>query len=139
MPPVPNPAILQRFSPTREGWPSLVNRVASIGAVRDQAEYRDIIGGGFLVPGGQILRGAGRPDAVLYNCFVTGAGAEEDPAALAARVTNWTRLGAGVGVNLDKIAARERNRGGSACAVIEFIALSHPGYGLRERPGPQPW
>src|ERR1019366_9491458 len=117
MPPSPNPAILQRFSPTREGWPSLVNRVASIGAPRDQAEYRELIGGGLLVPGGQILRGARRSDAVLYNCFVTGAGTEEGAAALAARVTGWTRLGAGVGVNLDLVAARERDRGGSACAV----------------------
>jgi len=76
------------------------------------------------VPGGQILRGAGRAHAVLYNCFVTGTRDGEDAAGLADRITQWTRLGAGVGVNLDTLVAREREFGGSACATVDAIGRS---------------
>lgn len=120
----PNPKILSRFNGSNETWPSLVARVASIGERRIQADYRQLIGDGLLVPGGQILRGAGKPGAVLYNCFVTGVAPDEDPAALAARISRWTRHGAGVGVNLDSLAARERANGRSICATIDAVARS---------------
>src|SRR5690349_17840845 len=99
----PNPAILSRFASPGETWAALVARVASIGKQQAQDRYRQIIGDGLLVPGGQILRGAGQPNAVLYNCFVTGVAPAEDVTTLAARMSSWTRLGAGVGVNLDSL------------------------------------
>ena len=120
----PNLRILNRFASAGETWPSLVARVASIGRQRDRGDYQQFIGAGLLVPGGQILRGAGHPNSVLYNCFVTGLGAHEDANTLAARISRWTRLGAGVGVNLDSLAARERASGRTICAAIETIARS---------------
>jgi ribonucleotide reductase alpha subunit len=120
----PNPNILSRFTGRGETWQSLVTRVASIGEQRVQGDYRKLIGEGLLVPSGQILRGARRSGAVLYNCFVTGVAPYEDAAAVATRISHWTRLGAGVGVNMDSLAARERASGASICAAIGSIACS---------------
>ncbi len=105
----------------------IVERVASIGSASDRAIYRELLLSRRLVPGGQILRGAGCEGAVLYNCFVTGVGAVETVAEIAARITRWTRLGAGVGVNLDAIAFRERAAGRGVCDAIDAIALSQHG------------
>jgi ribonucleoside-diphosphate reductase alpha chain len=120
----PDPAILARFTNIGEQWEDIVERVASVGTAADRPLYRDLIAQARLVPGGQILRGAGRADTILYNCFVTGVGDEEAAEDLAARITAWTERGAGVGVNLDNIAARVRRHGGSLCTVIETIARS---------------
>lgn len=122
--PTPHIAILPRFARPGESWSDLVDRVASIGTVGNRSDYHQLIAEGLLVPGGQILRGAGHSGAVLYNCFVTGTPDGEGPAELASRITNWTRLGAGVGVNLDTLAARERTFGRTALDVVTAIGQS---------------
>jgi ribonucleoside-diphosphate reductase alpha chain len=124
MKPTPNLKILGRFVGPGETWNDLLDRVSAVGQAWVRSEYRRLLAEGILVPGGQILRGAGRSGSVLYNCFVTGVRDEESVDSLAARVSRWTRLGVGVGLNLDSLLVRERARGGSAQNVIDRIARS---------------
>jgi ribonucleoside-diphosphate reductase alpha chain len=121
---LPNAQILGRFTGAGETWQSLVERVSSVGDRATWGQYRQLIAEGAFVPGGQILRGLGRINAVLYNCFVTGVEAQDTPDTLAARMSAWTRLGAGVGVNLDSLVGRKRRKGTSACDIISVIAKS---------------
>jgi ribonucleoside-diphosphate reductase alpha chain len=120
----PNLQILERFAGPSETWSDLLDRVSAVGQTRVRPEYRRLLASGMLVPGGQILRGAGRPGSVLYNCFVTGVSDGESVDSLAARVSRWTRLGAGVGVNVDSLLMRERAQGNSVQNVIDRIARS---------------
>jgi ribonucleoside-diphosphate reductase alpha chain len=120
----PNEKILPRFLSPGERWGDLIDRVSSIGQSAQRSEYRAALLSGVLVPAGQILRGAARPGAVLHNCFVTKAEAGEPAESIGARVTEWTALGAGVGVNLDQPFAEIRRRGGSPSSILVELAKS---------------
>ena len=96
----------------------------SIGTGSDRGTYRELIGKGILVPAGQILRGAGLRSRVLHNCFVTSSEAGEPVDQVAARITRWTELGAGVGINLDALFAEARHTLTPTTDVVLAIARS---------------
>ena len=93
-----NLQLVGRFGRAGESWGDIVARVAAL--LPDDPLLRDSLDSGTLIPGGQILRGAGNPKAVLFNSAVLEARAGENPSELAARISEWTSMGVGVGVNV---------------------------------------
>jgi ribonucleoside-diphosphate reductase alpha chain len=99
-----NPQLVSRFSRGTESWKEVARRVSSLS--RDDSEgVRELIGIGALVPAGQILRGAGDNNAVLYNSYALGPKPGETIVEVAAKVSAWTARGIGVGVNLSELVA----------------------------------
>lgn len=95
-----NTGLLTRFVSEGENWTNVIDRTGSISS--DAVETRHLIAGGALVPSGQILRGVGRNGAVLYSSGVLPAGRPDRVSSLARKVSAWTSLGIGVGVDLGK-------------------------------------
>lgn len=122
---------LMRYSMVRrfrarddETFDQIATRVASISS--DEQRLRSVISRGVFMPGGQILRGAGIGGANLYSCFVTGADEGENERDIAARVSAWTRMGAGVGVDVSNWVVT-RNASGDPWAlqrIVTAIAMS---------------
>lgn len=113
--------ILPRFA-AREGetFDQIARRVASI-SPDDPCGIFESISQGLFTPGGQILRGAGVSGANLYNCFVSPVDRDEDERSIADRVSAWTRLGAGVGLDVSDWVER-RNQLGDARALQRVAA-----------------
>jgi ribonucleotide reductase alpha subunit len=96
-----NTEILRRFSTTGESWSSISDRVTSICSKHcSQKPMKELIVNGYFVPGGQILRGVGSRHKNLFNSYVTYILNNEASVNVARRITEWTRLGCGVGVNV---------------------------------------
>ena len=113
-------SILPRLTRPAESFHDAVARIADALGGSERAELGRALGDGRIVPGGQIWRGAGIADAVLYNCFVTAPGREESEIELARRITEWTARGCGVGVDLTEYA----QRAGGLRHVCECIGAS---------------
>lgn len=118
--------VLPRFARGGESWEQLVARVTA--ALADHTTHRDVhdcLISGRFVPGGQIWRGAGHSNAILYNCFVTSADPAEEATSIAERVSGWTRRGCGVGVNISAWAQQQPVPTNQALhTLIHSIALS---------------
>ena len=94
----PNIHLLSRFANQCEGWPDIIARVSALLPTDDDLHHH--LADGDLLPAGQILRGANVPGKVLFNSGVLSVEPNEQPAELANRITRWTELGVGMGVNL---------------------------------------
>lgn len=104
----PRPDVFPRFAgPSDTSWRDAIDRVAGAVGGCDSRDLQQALTTGELVPSGQIWRGAGVPDSVLYNCFVTAPERGETADHVAARITDWTSRGSGVGVNLSSLAEDE--------------------------------
>lgn len=97
-----NPQLITRFGRTNESWREIACRVSGV-SIGDLDSVREHLSAGALIPAGQILRGAGDRRAVLYNSYVIAAEPSEDLRSLATRLTEWTALGAGLGVNVSSM------------------------------------
>lgn len=115
-----NEALLPRFGRGGESWQDICGRVAGIlpGCPDD---VRAAMNGGRVVPAGQILRGAGRPGAVLFNSYATGVAPGERASDVAHRITDWTAKGIGVGVNITPLLANDEH---SITEVVDVIGRS---------------
>jgi ribonucleoside-diphosphate reductase alpha chain len=122
----PNQRVLSRFVLPREDWLSAVERVVQLGADTDDRQHlASAINHGELIPAGQIWRGAGRPAAILYNCFVAPLESEEPAVEIARRITRWTRAGCGVGVNVSDWCRTGGNTSGEKLTeIIEAVATT---------------
>ncbi|MDA0183287.1 hypothetical protein OJ997_23450 [Solirubrobacter phytolaccae] len=117
---VHSPASLERFTVGTETFEAMSARVACALGGSERPELQDALLSGRVVPAGQLWRGAGIDDAVLYNCFVTDRRAAEDHVDLARRITRWTAYGAGVGVALDDATEQE----GQLTAAVDALGAS---------------
>ena len=100
-----NPALVSRFTAHDEDWKAICLRVAEL--VRGDTHLAArMLQSGKVVPAGQILRGAGNSDAVLFNSYIIGSTPSDTPYTLARRISAWTELGIGVGTNISDLSMR---------------------------------
>lgn len=116
-----NPHLVARFSRTNESWSAICERVARLSS-NDEQRLFDLTKEGTLVPSGQILRGAGAPGAVLFSSYVLAPQENENLESLASRITDWTRLGIGCGVNVSPLLGPEGHL--SLSDVVSAIGAS---------------
>lgn len=93
--------IKARFGAGKEDWGDIIERVAQNGSSAEisAADIRELLRTGIFVPSGQILRKIGLEGSLLYSCYVTEADNNETSIDIANRITSWTKLGTGVGIN----------------------------------------
>lgn len=92
-----------------------------------EARFLDVLKGFRFLPGGRIQAGAGRADAVLFNCFVLpgpGAAAEATLRALEGAVATL-RAGGGVGCDFSEAPPQgwPAERGPPAPGPVAFLGL----------------
>ncbi len=119
--PVLNDQLTARFCSPSESWGELVRRVASLSNSDVRAVFEAITEARFI-PGGQVLRGAGKSNSVLFNSYVAAPEPDESLQDLSRRITSWTRKGCGVGLNVTSLTRRRPNT--SLSEVIESIGRS---------------
>lgn len=110
-------SIISRFTSNNENWKSIIDRVASVS--NDRQKMEEYMLSGYFIPAGQILRGAGLKDKVLYNSFVTSIDADETEGEISKRITRWTELGSGVGINVSEWV---RNRANKKTNYLKIIS-----------------
>jgi ribonucleoside-diphosphate reductase alpha chain len=119
-----NKTIAPRFFLKNENLKTASYRVASELDNRGfKSIYFEMLSKGQFVPAGQIWRGAGFKDAILYNCFVTSAHKEEEAIDVATRISNWTRRGCGVGINVSEWVRTASNFSCQKDALFHIIHL----------------
>lgn len=101
-----NPHLVARFTRTNENWRTICERVAKLSSSNEQSLF-DLLEEGALVPSGQILRGAGQMGSVLFSSYVLAPQVDESLESLASRITSWTKLGIGCGVNVSPLLNAE--------------------------------
>jgi ribonucleoside-diphosphate reductase alpha chain len=99
-----NDQLLIRYSAREESWHEIANRVSAI-TTQNHTDMYELIRDCLFLPAGQILRYGGLEDSLLFNSYVLALDENESLPHLATRITELTKLGAGVGINVSEIIA----------------------------------
>lgn len=118
-----------------ETWEEAAQRIAEhVAAAEDNGKvkkytdrFKEQIVSGRFIPGGRILRGAGRPVAQLLNCFVIPSGDTIQAWGKTASdvIVVSGRLG-GIGINMSPIRPRGadiKGTGGKATGAVSYMEL----------------
>lgn len=129
-----------RYFMDNEDWESCTRRAATIIANPETSQrqkiidkFQEIIYNQYFIPGGRILRNAGRPRGSLFNCYhlPVGDSIEEIGQFIKDSLILWSE-GGGVGVNFTPLRPRGDailGKGGNSSGLVSFIeaadAVSH--------------
>lgn len=124
-----------RYFMENEDWESLSNRVGSEVAAAENGEkpkyskeFAEMIYNMDFLPGGRILRNAGRIRGSMFNCYMLpiGDSIEEIGQFMKDSLILWSE-GGGVGTNLSYLRPRGaaiKGKGGSSSGPVSFLEAS---------------
>ncbi len=124
-----------RYFMTDENWDNLSFRVGGVAATveSDQKKYKElfseVIYNQLFLPGGRILRNAGRPKGSLFNCYVLpiGDSIEEIADFYKKSLILWSE-GGGIGCNFTPLRPKGDKilgKGGNSSGLVSFIQASN--------------
>jgi ribonucleoside-diphosphate reductase alpha chain len=107
-------------------WEDLAVRVGNTVGGRDYGDkYISIIGDRKFIPGGRILRNAGRPRGSLFNCYCLPIGdSREEIGELCKNALILWGEGGGVGINFSTLRPRGapiKGVGGNSSGLVSFM------------------
>ena len=121
----------KRYFEEGEGWEQCTERVARVVAQHEkdykkhEADFQNILYNKLFLPGGRILRNAGREKGSLFNCFhlpisdsIEGIGQFYKDA-----LTLWSE-GGGVGCNFSSLRPKDDpiiGKGGNSSGLVSFL------------------